>query len=367
MIKTPKIQPFPTKDALRAWLDKLFLSEHFILYISLLFFLILWPIVPRIASGQNIANLASNMWPLLALAVGQMFVLIVGGIDLSQTSIMAFVSVSGAILMTSEYDPMLFENNPLWGTFMSPEGGLLAGHPLATPIGVLIMLLLGVCVGAINGVSVAKFKMPPFMVTLVSMMFFSGVAIFLTQSENIIHLPESFVTIGKGKLAFLSIPFLIALFIAGTAHYIMTKTVLGRWFYATGKNIKTSIVSGVPTGRVIITAYMFSGFCAAVASILYSARLEGGRPTLGQTQMLDIVGAAVIGGISLMGGKGKVLWAIYGVIFFTLLANALNMLNLSYFTINIVKGLVILAAAFLDVTRSRLSKQASAPPGGCNE
>jgi len=336
---------------------KILLSDNFVLYLSIVYFLILCGIIPRMASVRNVSNILSNTWPLFTLVIGQMFVLVVGGIDLSQTSIMATTSVFGGILMTSRLDPVLFEKSPFWGLLISPEGGLLAGSSWAVPLGVLAMLAVGVMIGFINGVSVAKFKMPPFMVTLVTMMFFSGFAIYLTKSENIIHLPEAYAKIGKGGIGFISYSFIFALFLALVAHYITSRTVLGRWFYAVGKNIKAAVISGVPTKRVIILAYVFSGFCAALGSVLYSARLEGGRPTLGQNHLLDIVGAAVIGGISLYGGKGNVLWALFGALFFTLLANSLNMLNLSYFTINIVKGSVILLAALIDVTRTRLVKK----------
>jgi len=195
------------------------------------------------------------------------------------------------------------------------------------------------------------------MVTLVSMMFFSGLAIYLTRSENIIHLPKAYIAIGKGRLGFVPYSFFIAFVLGTAAHVILSRTLLGRWFYAVGKNVRASVISGVPAGRVVIYAYVFSGFCAAVGSILYSARLEAGRPTLGQNLLLDIIGAVVIGGISLFGGKGKVLWALFGVLFFTLLSNSLNILNLSFYTVDIVKGCVILLAALIDVTRTRLTAE----------
>lgn len=330
------------------------LSENFVLYLSVLYFVVLSMFIPLMASGRNLTNVSSNMWPLFALVVGQMFVLIVGGIDLSQTSIMAFVSVVGAILMTSELDPALFEKNILWGMLLSEKGGLLGGSVLATPVGIIVMLVVGSVVGLVNGVSVAKLKMPPFMVTLVSMMFFSGLAIYATRSENIMHLPASFVAIGRGELGLVPYSFFIALALGAAAHFVLKHTVLGQWFYSVGKNARTSVVSGVPTEKVVILAYAFSGFCAAVASILYSARLEAGRPTLGQNLLLDVIGAAVIGGISLYGGRGKVRWALFGVLFFALLSNSLNMMNLSFFTVQIVKGLIILLAAVMDVTRNRL-------------
>jgi ribose/xylose/arabinose/galactoside ABC-type transport system permease subunit len=145
---------------------------------------------------------------------------------------------------------------------------------------------------------------------------------------------------------------------------ILNRSVLGRWFYAVGQNIRTARVSGIPTGRVIILAYIFSGFCAAIGSILYSARLEAGRPTLGRNLLLDVIGAAVIGGISLFGGKGKVLWAVYGVLFFVVLDNSLNKMPLEFYSIDIIKGCVILMAALLDALRTRINVNQVIPAAG---
>jgi ribose/xylose/arabinose/galactoside ABC-type transport system permease subunit len=143
--------------------------------------------------------------------------------------------------------------------------------------------------------------------------------------------------------------------LAVVGQFLLRRTVFGRQVYAIGTNRKAAEISGVPTRRVITLVYMFSGFCAAVASILYSARLEAGRPTLGEGNLLlDIIGATVIGGTSLFGGKGKISWTFFGVVFFVLLLNTLNAMKLSAFHIDAVKGSVILLAALLDVTRTRL-------------
>ncbi len=345
-----------TKPNLSVLCQYTLLSDHFVLILTLLYFGVIWLIYPHMAGPRNLANLSSNMWPLLTLVIGQMFVLIVGGIDLSQTSVMALTSVMGAMVMTGQLDPAQFGKNPLWGVVLNENGGLLAGSGFAVPVAILLMLTVGTLIGLFNGIAVAKFKMPPFMVTLVSMFFFSGLAIFLTRSENIIHLPRAYIWIGKGTVGFIPFSFFVAFAISAVSYIILTMTVLGRWFYAVGRSIKTALVSGVATVRVIILAYMFSGFCAAVGSVLYSARLEMGRPTLGRNLLLDIIGAAVIGGISLFGGKGKVLWAVYGVLFFVVLSNSLNKMPLEFYSIDIVKGCVILMAAVIDVARTRLFK-----------
>jgi len=223
------------------------------------------------------------------------------------------------------------------------------------PTAVLAMLAVGVGIGFLNGMAVARLKMPPFMVTLVAMSFFSGLAIYLTRSENIMYLPESFIAIGKGSIGPVASALLLVVSLAALAFVILNLSVLGRWFYAVGQNVRTARVSGVPTQRVVILAYVFSGFCAAVGSILYSARLEAGRPTLGRNLLLDVIGAAVIGGISLFGGKGKVLWAVYGVLFFVVLDNSLNKMPLEFYSIDIIKGGVILIAALLDAIRTRIA------------
>ncbi|MEJ2704759.1 MAG: ABC transporter permease [Sedimentisphaerales bacterium] len=329
------------------------MSDHFVLVLTVLYFLLIWAIYPHMGSRRNMANLLSNVWPLLALVIGQMFVLIVGGIDLSQTSIMAVTSVLGAMLMATHFDPAKFEHNPLWGVVFTEEGGPLTGD-WAVLTAVFVMLAVGAAVGFLNGLAVAKLRMPPFMVTLVSMSFFSGLAIYLTRSENIMYLPATFITIGKGAIGPVPWALLLVVSLAALAFVILNLSVLGRWFYAVGQNIRTATVSGIPTRGVMISAYIFSGFCAAVGSILYSARLEAGRPTLGRNLLLDVIGAAVIGGISLSGGKGRVLWAVYGVLFFVVLDNSLNKMPLDFYSIDIIKGCVILMAALLDALRTRV-------------
>ncbi len=356
------------------FLRRLLLSEYFVLYLSLTYFIIISAFFPTLADPKNISNQLSNVWPLLTVAIGQTMVLIIAGIDLSQGSIMAITSVAGAIVMTNALDPVKYSNSPLWGTLLRENGGLLSGNPLAVSTAVVVMLCVGALIGLFNGTAITRFNMPPFMVTLVSMIVFSAFAIYLTQSRNIANLPPEFLKLGQGDIAsiylgeklestikrrdvlsFLTYPMIIALFVAVTGQFLLRRTVFGRQVYAVGTNRKAAEISGVPTKRVITLVYMFSGVCAAVASIIYSARLEAGRPTLGEGNLLlDIIGASVIGGTSLFGGKGKMTWTFFGVVFFVLLLNSLNAMRLSAFHIDAVKGAVILIAALLDVTRTRL-------------
>lgn len=305
-------------------------SEHLVLILCGTLFATLAPFTPGLASGDNSVNLLGNMAPLLIVALGQTLVLITGGIDLSVTSTIALTSVVGALAMNG-------------------ETGWLRGSPTATPIAILLMLGLGGLIGAGNGIAITRLRMPPFIVTLTTMMFLSGLAVWLTSSKPIFGLPTAFTALGA-KLGF-ALP--IAAALAGAVHLMLSRSLFGRWLRAVGYNPRTARVSGVPVDAVVIAAYVASGILAAAASVLYTARLETGSPVLGQRILLDVIGAAVIGGASLLGGKGQVLGTLFGVLFLSLLDNSLNLLGLSHFTIMMVKGGVILLAAFLDTARHR--------------
>ncbi|MHB8521068.1 MAG: ABC transporter permease [Limisphaerales bacterium] len=306
-------------------------SEYLVLYLCLAYFLVMTPVTPGLASTENLANLVSNLLPLLIVAIGQTFVLITGGIDLSVTSVIALASVTGAAVMND-------------------DTGLLRGSLLAVPGGLAVMLSVGGLAGWFNGVAITRGRMPPFIVTLTTMMFLSGLAIWSTQSQNIFHLPPAFSALGNRT----GLALVVTLSVVAVAHVTLSRSLFGRWLYAVGHNAKTSLVSGVPVGRVVMLAYVVSGVCGAVAAVLHTGRLETGSPVLGQRILLDVIGATVIGGTSLYGGKGKILWTVFGALFLTLLDNSLNLLNLSYFSIMMVKGAVILFAALVDTARSRL-------------
>jgi len=340
---------------------KLLVSEYFVIVLSIVYFIIISIFVPTMISGSNIKNIFSNMWPLFAVAMGQTFVLLLGGIDLSQTSTMALTSVIGALLISNRMNPDILSDSPLWGVIISENGGPLGNTPivLSVSITIIVMLLIGIFVGAINGILISKVNMPPFMVTLIAQMFYSAVAIYLTKSQNVMGLPDAFCAIGGKSLGFLPYSFFVTIILGILAHFLLSKTIRGRWIYATGSNIKAARVSGVPTISTTIFVYAVSGFFAAVGAVLYSGRLMMGRPTLGEGQLMDILGATVIGGTSMTGGKGKVSWTLYGVLFYTIITTSLSQLKLDTFIINVVKGLVILGAVTLDVIRTRILQKST--------
>jgi ribose/xylose/arabinose/galactoside ABC-type transport system permease subunit len=314
----------------RARLAGLLLSEHLVLALSLAAFLALLPFVPGLGRPENLANLLSTLLPLLIAAIGQLLVLLTGGIDLSQTSTIALASVVGAWVMNA-------------------NDGWLAGHPLAAPAALLAMLVTGAAVGLFNGLAVARLRLPAFIVTLTSMMFVSGLAVFLTRSRNINGLPPAFLALGRTAIALA-----LALAVAALVHLVLSRSLYGRWIYAVGHNAVAARVSGVPVAGVTASVYAASGALAALASVLYTAQTETGSPVLGQRLLLDIVGATVIGGASLTGGRGSLAGTAAGVLFVKLLDNALDLLSLSNFGVMMAKGGVILAAALVDAARTRV-------------
>jgi ribose/xylose/arabinose/galactoside ABC-type transport system permease subunit len=308
-------------------------SRYLVAPLAAACFVVFASLIPGMATAGNLSNLLWNMLPLAVVTIGETFVLITGGIDLSVTAIIALCSVTGALVMNG-------------------RNGYLAGSAAAAPAAIFAMLLAGLLLGLVNGFAVTRLRMPPFIVTLTTMMFFGGFAVWLTRSANIDALPPAFNSLaGAGTLA-------VAVVVALAADWTLRRGIFGRWLYATGMNPRASLVSGVPVHAVTIAAYSVSGLLAGAASVLYTARLETGSPVLGQRIFLDVIAAAVIGGTSLFGGRGTVAGTLAGVLFVALLDNSLNLLGLSFFLVLTVKGAVILAAALLDSAARRVLGEA---------
>jgi ribose/xylose/arabinose/galactoside ABC-type transport system permease subunit len=328
------------RSSLRNAAERLILSQYLVLVLTVLYFLAMWPIVPAIAAPDTLLDIVNAMAPLLVVAIGQTFVLIVAGIDLSAPSILAMASVVAASLMTG-------------------DGGYLMDSAYVIPGGILAFLAVGTAIGLFNGTCTAWLGMPSFIVTLTTMMFFSGAAIWYTalhtDASSIGNLPASFLWLGEGQIdGGLTFPIIVAAVVALLAHFALNNTVFGRWLYAIGTNPRAAAVSGVPVRRAIMFAFVISGLCAGISSVLYTGRLETGTPVLGQRILLDVIGAAVIGGVSLFGGKGKIMWTIFGVLFLAVIDKSLQLLGLSLFSVFAIKGGVILLASVIDALRHRL-------------
>jgi len=256
----------------------------------------------------------------ILLALGEMFVILTAGIDLSVGAIAGLVGAVAA------------------GTIVA-TGNLFLG--LAAGIGI------GIAFGLINGIIVAFAKVPAFIATLATMSAITGITLIYTQGEPIWNLPSSFDFIGQGNLA--DIPFSIILMALAfvCAWIILDRMKYGRHVYAVGGNIKASRAAGIKISGVLVSVYAISGLLSAIGGIVLASRLGTAEPTAGSGYELDAIAAVVLGGTSLFGGEGWVVGTIIGGYIIAVLNNGMTIMNISAYYQEVVKGLVILLAVML--------------------
>jgi len=286
--------------------------------------------VPKFANPENLINILVQSSDLIILSCGMTFVFLNGGIDFSVVSVLALSSVIGAMIMTS--------------------GGSLV---VTIPLAILAMFGIGFFIGIVNGFSVTRLKMPSFIATMSSQLVFSGIALTITQSDTIGNIPKQFNFIAQGSLLGIPIPNIITVIVVAGTAYLLHRTIFGRYVFAVGTNHQASNISGIPVKKTIFKLFLISSGLAAVASIIMTARLGSGIPSLGKDMLMDIVAAVVIGGTSVTGGSGNIFGTVIGAILVGILNNSLNLLGAEWYIINVCKGAMILTVALLDVLRSR--------------
>lgn len=284
-----------------------------------------------IISALNSAFLEpSNLFNLLRqvsinglIAFGMTFVILTGGIDLSVGSTLALSSAMIAILMVSGFDSI---------------------------VSLLIGCIFGAILGAINGLLITLGKMAPFIATLATMTVFRGLTLVITDGNPITNLNGSYAFQLFGRGYFLGIPVpAVTMFITFIILYIILhKTVFGRQTYAMGGNEKAAFISGIKVNKLKVMIYSLAGLMSAMAGAILTSRLNSAQPTAGMSYELDAIAAVVLGGTSLTGGKGRILGTLIGVLIIGVLNNGLNLLGVSSFYQQVVKGVVIIIAVLID-------------------
>jgi len=250
------------------------------------------------------------------LAVGMTFVIMGAGIDLSVGSVLAF---SGAV-----------------GAGVMQNGGIF--------FGILAGLALGTALGAFNGIVITKLKIPAFIATLAMMAIARGGTLVYTDGRPITGLPSSFAFLGRGYIGNVPFPIILMLIIFILAYIVLKLTRFGRYVYATGGNIHAARASGIKVDNVIISTFAISGFLSGLTGMVLASRLNSAQPTAGMGYELDAIAAVVLGGTNLFGGEGELWGTLVGAFIMGILNNGLNMLNVSSFYQQVVKGIVILIA-----------------------
>ena len=301
---------------------------------------------PYFLTTDNLLNVARQSAFTAILAVGQTFVILTGGIDLSIAAIAALSASVAAVLLT---EPM--------------EIAGFAIGPVPPLLGYAIGLGVGLIAGAVNGWIIARFKIPDFIATLGAMAVLRGMALLVTDGLPVPsfrtatgELPRSLIWMGSGDLFGVPISAVIALSVGCIGWYLLRYTALGRSIYAVGGNRQAALVSGISIERTKIMAYAFSGLMAAVAGLVMAGRLNSANALMGEGEELRSIASVVIGGTNLFGGEGGVIGSLIGALMMGVLGNGLNLLDVSAFWQRIAQGVVIILVVIFDQWRRRRVK-----------
>ncbi|TFH89706.1 MULTISPECIES: ribose ABC transporter permease [Vibrio] len=315
----------PTATHSKKLLSKEWLIEQKSL-IALLFLIVVVSFLnPNFFTVDNILNILRQTSVNAIIAVGMTLVILTAGIDLSVGSVLALCGAFAASLIAMEV-PVL--------------------------IAVPTALFAGAALGAISGVIIAKGKVQAFIATLVTMTLLRGVTMVYTDgrpiSTGFTDTADAFAWFGTGYALGIPVPVWLMVIVFASVWYVLNHTRFGRYVYALGGNESATRLSGINVDRVKIGVYAICGLLAALAGIIVTSRLSSAQPTAGMGYELDAIAAVVLGGTSLMGGKGRIMGTLIGALIIGFLNNALNLLDVSSYYQMIAKAVVILLAVLVD-------------------
>lgn len=294
-----------------------------VVLVLILVFSLLYP--ENFASLRNAENMSRHAAVLFVVALGQMFALLVGGFDISVGATMGLASTIGAIVM------------------------LNAG----TVVGIIAGVAAGAAVGVVNGVLIGVFRVSPFVATLGTMTLVGGLADFITGGKSVSGLPEDFGWFGRFDWGPLPSTVGIALVVGIVGWVLLNRTRTGLNIYAIGGSRGTSILAGLPVVRTEVLAYTLCGALAGVAGMMLASRVIIGQAALGSGYELVAIATAVIGGVAIGGGTGRILGVVFGVLLLSIITTGMNIARLSEFVQQMLTGAVLIVAVLVDQFRGR--------------
>lgn len=307
------------------------LAEYGIILAFILLVVALSFASPYFLRMNNILNVLRQTSVNALLAIGMTFVILTGGIDLSVGSVLAFGGIVAASLASDAiYGPVV---NP----FLAAGAGLFGG----------------VLLGSINGLFVSRWRMPAFVVTLGMLSMARGFTFIYTDGMPVPRIDENFLVFGQGRFLGIPLPVIILAVVFAISWVVLYKTRYGRYIYAVGGNEKSAKISGVNTRLIVFTVYVISGALSALGGIILTARTTAGLPQAGQAYELDAIAAVVIGGTSLSGGQGTLSGTLIGALLIGVINNGLDLLGVSSYFQQVIKGAIIIGAVLLDSFRKR--------------
>ena len=293
---------------------------------------------PNYASVGNFLIMSNHVAIFGLLAIGMMLVILNGGIDLSVGSVLGLSGVFAGYLMQGVEVPSL---------------GIILYPPVWAVV--VLTMTLGAFVGFVNGILIARFKVPAFVATLGSLYVARGAALLMTNGLTYNNLSgkvefgnTGFDWLGFNRIANVPVGVIVLAVASVAAFLLLSRTAFGRWLYASGGNERAAELAGVPVKRVQITVYMLSGVCAAIAGLVLSSQLTSAGPTAGETYELTAIAAVVVGGAALTGGRGGVGGTLLGAFVIGFLADGLVIIGVSSYWQTVFTGAVIVLAVLLN-------------------
>ncbi|MEJ8475286.1 ABC transporter permease [Roseibium algae] len=299
---------------------------------------------PNFLSAANVLIMSKHVALNAFLAIGMTFVIITGGIDLSVGSIVGLCAMVAGWLVLYGIDP-----------------GFGWSIQFNTIEICLIVMAVGIAVGVINGLLITRLSVAPFIATLGTLYVARGAALLLSNGGTFPNLTgnaeygsDSFRVLGAGEVIGIPVSIWLMVVVALISAYVARRTPLGRHIYAVGGNERGAALSGVKVNRVKMAVYMFSGFCAALVGLIIASQLQAAHPATGETFELNAIAAAVLGGTSMSGGRGRIIGTVIGAFVIGILSDGLVMMGVSSFWQTVIKGVVIIAAVVIDQAQQKL-------------
>lgn len=312
---------------------KKFMKQYFVVVILFLLIVLFGAASPKsFLTFSNMFTVVRQSSIMGIATVGLLFVMVAGGIDLSIGSVVSMESILAAVLIARV------------GMSLFPS--------------YLISLVVSTAVGILTGFIVIKTGIFPMIGTLAMQIILQGIAYLVCGGMPVSGLPTVAKVIGQGYVGPVPIPALLFVIVIIAASIVLNRTYLGRHFYAVGSNEEAARLSGINTGKLKVATYGIAGFLSGLAGLIMLGRVSSGQPTAGRNMEMDCLTAAVIGGVSLTGGEGKISTAVCGVLIIGVLTNGMTILNISEYNQQVIRGLIFLGAVCLDGIQKKLGSRA---------
>ena len=327
--ETVQAAPPVRRNRLRAIVD---IPEFGVVAACVLVFVVVTILQPRFANASNLQVIGLDLANYGILTIGAGIVILTSGIDLSPGSVVALCSMVSAYLNVN----------------------------VGVPVGlcIIISIVIGMIIGYLHGWFVTRLDVPPFAITLVTLTAAAGGALALTSGQPVSGVSFSYQDLTLSKVAGIPVPDIIFVVVAVVAWILMERTYIGRQIYAVGGNQEAARLAGIPVKRRLMLTYVISGACAGLVAVLVIGRVGVGDPSIGNGWELDAIAGAVIGGVSLYGGEGRIVGMVFGILLLMMINNALIVLNVNPYYQQVALGLVLGVAIVADRIRARSRGQA---------